>query len=109
MTLGVMRVSAAATAMSHQGWSKSEEAGGLHVTPTEFAHAPGIQAPHLKVRRHRERLRAQGLRPIQIWVPDVRSPAFREEAHRQSLAIAASPQAGDDQAFIDAVSQWDDA
>lgn len=30
-----------------------------------------------KVRAHRERLRQQGLRPIQIWVPDVRSKAGR--------------------------------
>jgi Protein of unknown function (DUF3018) len=62
----------------------------------------------VKVREHRERLRKQGLRPIQIWVPDVRSPAFRSEAHRQSLAIATSPHARDDQAFIDAVSDWGD-
>jgi hypothetical protein len=41
-------------------------------------------------------------------VPDVRSPAFRAEAHRQSLAIAASHRAHDDQAFIDAVSDWGD-
>jgi hypothetical protein len=62
----------------------------------------------VKVREHRERLRAQGLRPIQIWVPDVRSPTFRTEAHRQSLAVAASPHAQDDQAFIDAVADWGD-
>ena len=31
----------------------------------------------LKVWDHRERLRQQGLRPVQIWVPDVRSPAFQ--------------------------------
>jgi hypothetical protein len=62
----------------------------------------------VKVREHRERLREQGLRPIQIWVPDVRSPAFRSEAHRQSLAIATSPHAFDDQAFIDAVSNLGD-
>ena len=62
----------------------------------------------VKVREHRERLRAQGLRPIQIWVPDVRSSVFRSEAHRQSAAIAASAQARDDQAFIDAVSDWGD-
>jgi hypothetical protein len=59
-----------------------------------------------KVREHRERLRAQGLRPIQIWVPDVRSPSFRSEAHRQSAAIAASAHAREDQAFIDAISDW---
>jgi hypothetical protein len=61
-----------------------------------------------KVRQHRDRLRAQGLRPIQIWVPDVRAPSFRSEAHRQSLAVAASTYAHQDQAFIDAVSGWGD-
>jgi hypothetical protein len=58
----------------------------------------------VKVREHRERLRGLGLRPIQIWVPDVRAPAFRSEAHRQSLAVATSPHAFENQAFIDAVS-----
>jgi Protein of unknown function (DUF3018) len=57
-----------------------------------------------KVRAHRKRLRQQGLRPIQIWVPDMRSPAFVTEAHRQSLAAAKSPHAKEDQDFINAVS-----
>jgi hypothetical protein len=62
-----------------------------------------------KVRAHRARLRAQGLRPIQIWVPDTRTPEFAAEAHRQSLAIANSPHEADDQAFIDSVSViWDE-
>lgn len=62
-----------------------------------------------KVQEHRKRLRAQGLRPIQIWVPDVRSPAFVEEARRQSLAVATSEHANADQEFIDSVSDWHDA
>jgi hypothetical protein len=57
-----------------------------------------------KVQAHRERLRAQGLRPIQIWVPDVRSPTFAAQASRQSRIVAASPHAAEDQAFIDALS-----
>jgi len=57
-----------------------------------------------KVRAHRERLRRQGLRPIQIWVPDVRAPSFKANAHRQSLAVAKSRHASSDQDFIDAVS-----
>jgi hypothetical protein len=61
-----------------------------------------------RVEAHRRRLRAQGLRPVQIWVPDVRSPEFEGEAHRQSAAVAASRHARDDQGFIDAVSQDDD-
>lgn len=61
-----------------------------------------------KVREHRERLRQQGLRPIQIWVPDVRSPAFKAEAHRQSLVVAQSAQEQEDQDFVDALSDRDD-
>jgi Protein of unknown function (DUF3018) len=57
-----------------------------------------------KVRAYRERLRRRGLRPIQIWVPDVRAPAFKAEAHRQSLAVAISAHADEDQDFIDAIS-----
>ena len=60
-----------------------------------------------KVRAHRARLRNEGLRPIQIWVPDVRSKAFAREAHRQSLAVANSPHAKKDQDFIDAITAWD--
>jgi hypothetical protein len=61
-----------------------------------------------KVRAHRERLRKQGLRPIQIWVPDVRARSFVTEAHRQAAAVAASEFATEDQAFIDAVSGLSD-
>ena len=59
-----------------------------------------------RVRAHRERLRAQGLRPVQIWVPDVNAEGFAAEAHRQSRAVAASDAADDDQAFVDSVSEW---
>jgi hypothetical protein len=62
----------------------------------------------VKVREHRKRLRKQGLRPVQIWAPDVRSAAFRKEAHRQSAAVAGSAHAFDDQAFIEAVSDRGD-
>ena len=56
-----------------------------------------------RVRDHRRRLRAQGLRPIQIWVPDTLSPQFSQQAHEQSMAVARSGHAADDQAFIDAL------
>ncbi len=62
------------------------------------------QPSRTKVNAHRERLRRKGLRPIQIWVPDVRSAAFAAEARRQSLAVAESPEDAEDQAFIDAIS-----
>jgi hypothetical protein len=58
-----------------------------------------------KVRAHRERLRRQGLRPLQIWVPDVNAPSFKKQAHRQALAVANSENAQADQQFIDAISE----
>jgi hypothetical protein len=60
------------------------------------------------VRAYRERLLRQGLRPIQIWVPDVRAPGFMAEAHRQSAAVAESAESDADQEFIDAVSDRGD-
>lgn len=41
-----------------------------------------------RVQKHRASLRDSGLRPIQIWVPDVRRAGFAEECRRQSLLIA---------------------
>jgi hypothetical protein len=61
-----------------------------------------------RVQAHRERLRRQGLRPIQLWVPDVRSRKFAAEAHHQSLAVAKSTHEAEDQAFIDAISISED-
>ena len=58
-----------------------------------------------RVQVYRERMRTRGLRPIQIWVPDTRTAAFRTEAHRQSLAVARSELAREDQNFIDGVSE----
>jgi hypothetical protein len=57
-----------------------------------------------RVEKYRAALRAAGLRPIQIWVPDVRSRSFPSKAHRQSLAVAKSRHAQKDQEFVDAIS-----
>jgi hypothetical protein len=59
-----------------------------------------------RVQKHRQPLRAAGLRPIQISVPDVRSKSFAVQARRQSLAIAKSAQEQDDLAFIESVADW---
>jgi hypothetical protein len=54
-----------------------------------------------RVRKHRESLRARGLRPIQIWVPDTRRPGFVEEARRQCLALRNDPQGKEALDFIE--------
>lgn len=62
-----------------------------------------------RVSAHRARLREQGLRPIQIWVPDVRSERFAEEARRQSRLVAVADAQSDDSAFVEAISaSWDE-
>lgn len=61
-----------------------------------------------RVATYRIRMRAKGMRLVQFWVPDVRSPKFAAEARRQSLAVAKSKHEKKDQAFIDAVSSWSD-
>lgn len=49
-------------------------------------------------------MRERGYRPVQLWVPDVRSSAFATEAHRQSVILAAADRDSDDQDFVEAVS-----
>jgi hypothetical protein len=49
------------------------------------------------------------MRPVQVWVPDVRAPGFAAEAHRQSALAAAAPHAAEDQDFVDAICWLDDA
>ena len=40
-----------------------------------------------RVQKHRAVLRAAGLRPVQIWVPDTRRAGFDKECRRQSFAL----------------------
>jgi hypothetical protein len=57
-----------------------------------------------KVQAYRARMRAKGLRLVQMWLPDTSTPEFAAAAHRASLAIANSPTEKEDQAFIDSIS-----
>ena len=52
-----------------------------------------------RVQKRRDVLRAAGLRPIQIWVPDTRRPSFAEECRRQSALAAQADRA--DPALLD--------
>lgn len=61
-----------------------------------------------KMRDHRASLRRKGLRPIQMWVTDTRTPAFKAEARRQSAAVGHSPEDAEVNAFIERVTDWDE-
>jgi hypothetical protein len=58
-----------------------------------------------RVQRRRDKLRAAGLRPVQIWVPDTRAPGFAEECSRQARLIQESETAesrAEDEAWFEA-------
>jgi hypothetical protein len=57
-----------------------------------------------RVQKHRIGLRALGLRPIQIWVPDTHRRGFKNECHRQSRLIANDAQEREVLNWIDDVS-----
>lgn len=62
-----------------------------------------------RVSDYRSRMRARGFRPVQMWVPDVRTEVFATEAREQSTLVAQARQRTDDQDFIEAVSaDWGD-
>lgn len=56
-----------------------------------------------RVQKRRDTLRAAGLRPVQIWVPDTRRPGFAAECRRQSSLVAQADQFDTDLSdFMDA-------
>jgi hypothetical protein len=56
-----------------------------------------------RVQKRRIALRAAGLRPVQIWIPDTRRPGFADECRRQARVVAAADATDPDlDAFLDA-------
>ena len=45
-----------------------------------------------RVRKHREKMKAAGLKPVTIWVPDVNSPEFKARVAREIELINADPE-----------------
>lgn len=54
-----------------------------------------VHESHSKVARHRERMRAAGLRPVQFWVPDTRTPEFAAEVRNQCQKLKGDPAEAD--------------
>ena len=59
-------------------------------------------------RGEQARLRARGLRPVVIWVPDTQRPEFAEEIRRQLALVEASAQDRETLDFIEAAADWSD-
>ena len=60
-----------------------------------------------RVRKHRESLRAAGMKPVQIWIPDTQSESFRQKCERESLSLVADPQEAAALAWIADVADTD--
>ena len=58
-----------------------------------------------RVRKHREKMKAAGLKPVTIWVPDVNAPGYREEIRRQCLLLNNDPQ---EQRILAEIEHWFD-
>ena len=58
---------------------------------------------------YRSKMRAQGMRMIQLWLPDARSPKYRAAVDRQLRLLAQSAQEKRDQAFVESITEWNDA
>jgi hypothetical protein len=54
-------------------------------------------------------MKQKGLRSVQIWIPDTRSPAIAAQLRRQSLLASRGPDEQEVLVFLDDVRDWDDA
>ena len=61
-----------------------------------------------RVQKHRAALRASGLRPVQIWVPDTRRAGFAEECRRQSQLLYGDAQERETADWLEAAGDHED-
>ena len=66
------------------------------------------RTPRQRMASRRMRLRAQGLRPVQHWVPDLRNPKVRADLRRQARLMARHPENDIIDDWIEAVYDWSD-
>lgn len=71
-------------------------------------HTIDTSSPTVKMKKYRAKLRAAGLRPVQIWVPDARLPRLAREVKRQSLLASRHSDKQDILAFIESAADLDD-
>jgi Protein of unknown function (DUF3018) len=78
-------------------------AAPLHATYVS-CNSWGMATSTRRASEYRRRMRERGYRPVQVWVPDVRSARFTAEAHREALALAEADRHSDDMDFVEAIS-----
>ena len=61
-----------------------------------------------RTRRYRDGLRRRGLRPVQIWIPDLRAPGLAAEIQRQCERINAADRLENLMTWVEDVSVFDE-
>ena len=69
---------------------------------------PKPQTAQQRMASRRERLRAQGLRPVQHWVPDLRNPEVVADLKRQAKLMAQHPQNAELDDWLEKAIDWDE-
>jgi hypothetical protein len=64
-------------------------------------------AARKRIQKHRAKLRAKGLRPIQMWVLDTNNPKVVAEIKRQCLLVRDDPQEKQILDEIEAMTDFD--
>jgi hypothetical protein len=68
---------------------------------------PKPRTAQQRMASRRERLRAQGLRPVQFWVPDLRDPKVVADIRRQAKLMAQHPENDAIDDWLEKVIDWD--
>jgi hypothetical protein len=64
------------------------------------------KTPRQRMAARRKRLPAQGLRPVQHWVPDLRDPKVRADLRRQGRLLARHPENAKVDTWIEHIYDW---
>jgi hypothetical protein len=72
------------------------------------ASKPAPKSSRERMQARRERLRAQGMRPIQLWVPDLRDPKIIASIRREAALLTQHPENAVLDDWLDAVQEPSD-
>ncbi|MDR1187159.1 MAG: antitoxin MazE family protein [Bifidobacteriaceae bacterium] len=59
-----------------------------------------------RVAKHRAKLRADGFRPIQLWLPETRSAEYAAEARRQAVIANKADERDDVMDWLEESNAW---
>lgn len=68
---------------------------------------PSPRTPKQRMAARRARLRGQGLRPVQHWVPDLRDPKVVADLRRQAQLMAQHSQNAELDDWLDKAIDWE--